>query len=376
VRARAATLVGMKAGRAAFYAGDGFRGAVDEASIPALAPVLDGARQRMTAQAFSKALRGLGKRYPHRTAEFAADLPALGLDVEDVKFALQLDGRSTTRELLEHGRGELHRRWSLLWFLRLTGDVAFAAAPLEQEAPSQYGAPGLPSARRRKRLPHERALALREAALEVITGSYFRALGLDLTAGAEEVEAAYARLVETFHPDSYPDHDLSDVEDLFGTVLERLGAARRVLGSPEKRRAYVAHVMARSGRRHEGAIPDAEVEMKRGEGAMMRGDWAAARRAFDHALHLDPREPRYYPFAAWATWRAGGRPERERAASALGLLKKALALDPSHARAHVVAAIIEAKMGDAASARARLERVTAAEPTLEVARAALEALDT
>jgi tetratricopeptide (TPR) repeat protein/CheY-like chemotaxis protein len=374
VRARAASLVALKSGRAAFYAGDGFRGAVDEAALPALAPVLDGARQRMTARQFAQDLRGLGRRFPHRTAGFAADLPALGLDVEDVKFALQLDGRSTTQALLAHGRGELHRRWSLLWFLRLTGDVAFAPAPVEQDGAGAYAAPGLPAARRRKPLPAERARALREQALEIITGSYFRVLGLDLTARGDEVEAAYARRVETFHPDSYPEHDLSDVEDLFGTVLDRLGAARRVLGSPEKRRAYVAHLMARSGRRQPGAVPEAEVEMKRGEAAMLRGDWAAARRAFDHALHLAPRESAYYPFAAWATWQAGGRPERERAVAALGLLKKALALDPAHLRAHVVAAVIEGQMGELASARARLERVRAAAPDLDVARAALEAL--
>ncbi|MBM4380126.1 MAG: DnaJ domain-containing protein [Deltaproteobacteria bacterium] len=374
VRARAASLVGTRKGRAAFYAGAGFRGAVDEAAFPALAPVLDGARQRLTAKQFSLALRGLGTRYPHRTVEFAADLPALGLDVEDVKFALQLDGTATTRELLAHGRGELHRRWSLLWFLRLTGDVAFALAPLQREGASAYGAPEASAHRRRKRLPPQQDRSLRDAALEIITGSYFRALGLELTARAEEVEAAYARRVETFHPDSYPDHDLSDVEDLFGMVLERLGAARRVLGSPEKRRAYVAYLMARSGQRQGGTVPEAEVEMKRGEAAMLGGDWPAARRAFDHALLLDPTEPRYYPFAAWATWQVGGRPERERAASALGLLKKALALDAGLPRAHVVAAIIEARMGERAAARARLERVLAAHPSLRVAHAALEAL--
>jgi hypothetical protein len=79
----------MKAGRAAFYAGDAFRGAVDEAAFPALAPVLDGARRAMTARHFSQALRGLGGKYPHRTADFAADLPALSAPDAGARGAAQ-----------------------------------------------------------------------------------------------------------------------------------------------------------------------------------------------------------------------------------------------------------------------------------------------
>ncbi len=374
VRAMAASLLRLREGQCAFYAGAEFRDGMDLAALPALAPVLDGARRLMTARDFAAALRGLGKRFPHRTPEFAGDLPALGLDVEDVKFALQLNGHVTTRDLLAGAPGELHRRWSLLWFLRLTGDVAFAPAALPA---GEVGGPAATSAsplRRLKRLKPELAAELREGALQVITGSYFHVLGLGIGADTAEVEHAYAERVQRFHPDSYPDHDLSGLEDLFLTVQERLGAARRVLGSPEKRRAYLAHLVTRSGLRAADPVPEAEVELWRGHAAMLRGDWAASRRAFDLALALNPREPSYYPLAAWATWMAGARPVRERGVAALALLKKALALDPELPRAHLVAAVVELKLGETALARARLERLLIVQPGLAAARAAWEAL--
>jgi CheY-like chemotaxis protein/tetratricopeptide (TPR) repeat protein len=372
VRAMAASLLRLRGGQCAFYAGAEFREGVDLALLPALAPVLDGARRLMTARDFAAALKGLGKRYPHRTPEFAGDLPALGLDVEDVKFALQLNGHATTRELLAGAPGELHRRWSLLWFLRLTGDVAFAPAAFPA---GDVGGPPAPAApRRHKQLKPELAAELREGALQVITGSYFHALGLGLGADTAEVERAYAERVQRFHPDSYPDQDLSGLEDLFLTVQERLGAARRVLGSPEKRRAYLAHLVTRSGLRTAEPVPEAEVELWRGHGAMLRGDWAAARRAFDLALALNPREPAYYPLAAWATWMAGPRPVRERGVAALALLKKALALDPELPRAHLVAAVVELELGETVPARARLERLLLSRPGWAPALAAWEAL--
>lgn len=374
VRTRAASLLRLREGQCAFYAGAEFRGGIDLAVLPALAPVLDGARRLMTARDFAAALKGLGKRFPHRTPEFAGDLPALGLDVEDVKFALQLNGHFTTRELLAGAPGELHRRWSLLWFLRLTGDVAFAPAALPAgevgvKAPAVAALP-----RRLKRLEPGLVAELREGALQVITGSYFHALGLGIGADTAEVERAYAERVQRFHPDSYPDRDLSGLEDLFLTVQERLGAARRVLGSPERRRAYLAHRVSRSGLRAADPVPEAEVELWRGHGAMLRGDWTAARRAFDLALALNPREPSYYPLAAWATWMAGPRPARERGVAALALLKKALAMDPELARAHLVAAVVELKLGETARARARLERLLVVAPGWAAARAAWEAL--
>jgi hypothetical protein len=45
------------------------------------------------------------------------DLPALGLDTDDLKIAMQINGRLLLRDLLAHGRGDLRRGYSLLWFL-------------------------------------------------------------------------------------------------------------------------------------------------------------------------------------------------------------------------------------------------------------------
>ncbi|MFL5318861.1 MAG: DUF4388 domain-containing protein [Myxococcaceae bacterium] len=370
-RDKVAQLIGMRSGRYAFYAGDEFIEETAQVEIPALAPILDGARAAFPVKTFAQSLKGHTNEFPHRTTDFGKDLPALGLDTNDLKVAMQMNGRIPLKELIAHGRGELREAYSLLWFLKLTGDVAFSRTPLSSPTDQAYAALDRIAPRKRKPLPPEIVTELRDAAVKIITASYFRVLGLDISADTEAVERAYHQVAARFHPDSYSDYDTSEIKDLLDSVQDKLAASYRVLSSDDKRKAYLQFLLSRLDVKRTSVNPDAEIALKRGETALKKKDFPTALKAFEQAVQLNPREPEYYSFHGWATWLAGSTEKKERAKAAQKLLKKALSLNPYLERATVISAIIESETGDTSAARKKLLKVLELNPRSQIAKAAL-----
>lgn len=374
-REKSSQVVGMREGRYAFFAGDEFRDQVASVEVPPLAPVLDGARRMFAIRLFAQALKGHLAEFPRRAAEFSQDLPALGLNVQDLKVAMQMNGRIPLRDLLAHGRGELRQTYSLMWFLKLTNVVTFSKTPVAAVA-GDPGAAGssadLIAPRRKKPLPKERLDELREAAVKIITGSYFRVLGLDIAADTDAVERAYHEVAARFHPDSYAEHDTSEIKDLLDSVQDKLAASYRVLSTDDKRRSYLQYLLSRLDVGRTGDMNvDAEIALKRGEAALKRSDLRTALRAFEEAVSRNPREPEYYSYLAWATYKGAGGEAKDRAKTAQKLLKKALGLNPYLERAIVISAIIDGETGDTSGARRRLLKVLEMNPGSKIAKAAL-----
>ena len=371
-REKTAQVIGMREGRYAFFTGDEFAQQVAHVEIPALAPILDGARRTFPVKVFAQALKPHLSSFPRRTKAFSQDLAALGLDRQDLKVVMQVNGRVKLRDLLLHGRGELRQAYGLLWFLGLAGAVSFEPEPQASgDAISGVGQEEAILPRRLKPLPKARLDELRDAALKIITGSYFRVLGLDITADAEAVERAYHDVAARFHPDSYAEYDTSEIKDLLDSVQDRLAASYRVLSLEEKRKAYVHYLLSRLDVGRSTINVEAEIALKRGEHALKRGDLSSAMRAFEEAVSLNPREPEYYSYLAWATYKGGGGAEKDRAKHALKVLKKALGLNPYLERALVLSAIIEGESGDSSGARRKLLKVLEMNPGSKIAKAAL-----
>ncbi|MBN1210210.1 MAG: DUF4388 domain-containing protein [Myxococcaceae bacterium] len=372
-RDRLAQVVAMREGRFAFYAGDEFQREVATVEIPALAPILDGARRAIPLKAVAAPLRRYLGEYPVRSPEFSKDLPALGLDTDDLKIALQINGRLLLRDLLAHGRGDLRRAYSLLWFLQLTGAVTFSPTPVATEGAAFAVAPEVIAPRKRKPLPAELAASLREGAVKIITSSYFHSLGLDIAADMEAVERAYHEMGMKFHPDNYAEYDISELSDLLDSVQEKLSAAYRVLSVEEKRKAYLQYLLSKLevGNRVNSINVDAEILIRRGEIYLRRKDARMALQLFEEAVALNPREPEYYCYLAWATYHAALGPLQDRAKAAQKVLKRALSLNPSLERAQIIWAIIDNDLEDAPTARKKLLKVLELNPDSTLAKAAL-----
>lgn len=67
---------------------------------------------------------------------------------------------------------------------------------------------------------------------------HFEVLGLERTATANEVHAAYFRMAKLFHPDSHHEPGLVDLRDKFEALFSRATEAHRILWNPEARAAY------------------------------------------------------------------------------------------------------------------------------------------
>ncbi len=365
LKAMVGRCVAMKDGRWRFHAGDEFAA---QALVPDLLPLqalLEGARAGITIRHFSEALRAVQGAYPVRTGDFQQILPAAGLASSDLRIALALDGRTRTRELLEARPAELKDALSLLWFLSMIGAVAFHEAPEEGDDAVYGKAPP----RRRKPLPAERAEALRQAALQILPGTYFHALGVDIAADGEEVERAYAEVASRFHPDGFAEYEVGDLADLLASVQDKVSAAYRVLSNAEKRKAYLSFLLLKfelTGLRRPGIDVDAEVALRRGERALRARHNAEAVSALRQAVERNSREPEYLAMLAFAALHDPVLPEAERAQEAKRHARRALGLAPDHARATAVLALAEQAGGDAAEARRLLTTALRASPESEL----------
>lgn len=384
-RARIAEAVGMRDGSYRFHPGDEFRSDLPALEIPALAPILEGARRGWPVRVFATALAPHRAEYPFRTPAFARDLPQLGLATGDLKLALRITGRGSLADLLQ--QGELKEIVSLVWFLHRVGSIEFSAIPAASVDAGLAGAehtPGPVASRlaravprlRKKPLPAEIEKSLHDDAVAILTASYFRVLGLDIAADGEAVERAYHLTATHYHPETYGEYDTAGIEDLLASVQDRIAAAYRVLSVEEKRKAYLAYLLGQKEvPRSERLNVDAEIEIKRGEAALRDNLFSEAIAAFERAIALNPREPEYYSYLAWATFKGLPASREERARAALKLCKKALQLHPDLERPQVIWALVEDEAGEPAEARRMLLRLLQQNPGCELAKKALHALD-
>ncbi len=364
--------VGAKEGRWRFHPGAEFAPEVHPIEILPLQAVLDGARAGVPARHFADALKAVMDAYPVRTAEFQRLLPAAGLSSSDLRLALALDGRATAREFFDAREKDLKDALTLLWFLSLIGAVAF------QDEAATSDAYGKAPPRKRKPLPQDRAEALRQAALQILPGTYFHALGLDIAASGQEIERAYQEVSSRFHPDGFAEYDAGDLEDLLAAVQDKVSAAFRVLSNDEKRRAYLSFLMLKfelAGARRPGIDVDAEIALKKGERALVMRRNAEAVSALAAAAQRNPKEPEYHAMLGFAELFDPVLPRSQRAAEAKRNARKALQLQPDHPRATAVLALAEQMGGDLAEARKVVLAGLKAHPASQVLKEVLHRLN-
>ncbi len=372
LKAMIVRVVAAKEGRWRFHPGAEFAPEVHPVEVLPLQAVLEGARTGIPARHFADALKAVMEAYPVRTSEFQQLLPAAALSSSDLRLALALEGRTTTRELLDGRQKDLKEALSLVWFLSLIGAVSF------HDEPAQGGdVYGKAPARKKKPLPSDRADALRQAALQILPGTYFHALGVDIAADAAEAERAYHDVASRFNPDGFAEYDVGDLADLLAAVQDKVTAAYRVLSNDEKRRAYLSFLVLKlelTGARRAGIDVDAEIALKKGERALVSHRNAEAVSALAAAVEKNPKEPEYHAMLGFAELYDPVLPRSQRAAEAKKCARKALQLQPEHARAIAVLALAEAIAGDAAEARKVVVAGLKTHPESEVLKAVLHRL--
>ncbi len=367
---------GVRRGRFKVVDSEALAAEVPALEIASLPLIRQAASQTYPVRFFHDRLAERMDQFPYRTESFGIELNAMALSAKELTWAMKITGDVATRDLVEQARGEMKAALLLLWFFDRVGVVSYAEERHESEDTGTYQAP-VKTDRKKKPIDANLRLDLTEEALSIVTASYFGALGLDITADVDSVEEAYHELATRFHPESYPENDVSDVEDLFQTVQDKVGAAYRVLSIPEKKKAYLGYLLSRQEVKHRrGPITvDAEIELRRGINAMAAEDWRSAQLAFEAAAALNPREPEYQCYLAFASYKAATGPTEARAKQPRRVLQKALGIDPEMEHALVLLGIIEQECGDTKSARRHFLDALKANAHSVTAKAALHRLD-
>jgi len=366
LRAMVVKAVGLREGHWRFHAGDEFAGQLQLSEVLPLPPLLEGARAHIPLKHFADALKAVLEAFPSRTGDFTLLVPALALGSSDLRLTQALDGRTATRTFLEARKADLKEALSLLWFLSMIGAVVFHDTPAEAA-----GVVGPEAPREKPPLPPDRAEAIRQAALRILPGTYFHALGVDIAADGAEVERAWREVTARFNPDGFAEYEVGDVADLLRSVQDKVDAAWRVLGQEEKRRHYLSFLLLKSelsGVRSPGIVMDAEIALKRGERALRARRVAEAATAFQEAVRHNPREPEYLAMLGFAALHDPALPPPQRAEAAGRNARAALELDAGHLRAMVVLALAEDLAGNHEAARAAAGDAVRAHPYSDLAK--------
>jgi tetratricopeptide (TPR) repeat protein len=206
---------------------------------------------------------------------------------------------------------------------------ASAAAPTPPSAaapPRSTPAPGSPEAALRQ--------ALEEAAPRAREKDLFARLGLDPSAGKDQVKQAFLTLARQFHPDRFAAPTLADLAETVKDFFTAVNEAYETLSDDKKRAAYLAQ-RAQGSTVSAGQAEAARIDFAKGEACLRTRDWAKARGFLEAAVRADPR-PEHKAALAMAIVsdpNAGKEKERARALAAEALK------DPACDRAAYVAGI-------------------------------------
>ncbi|MFY3746756.1 J domain-containing protein, partial [Anaeromyxobacter sp. Red801] len=227
------------------------------------------------------------------------------------------------------------------------GPAAPAAAP---HAPAPAEPPGSPEAALRA--------ALLAAAPRARERDLFARLGLQPTAGREEVKRAFLQLARQFHPDRFAAPALADLADAVRDFFTAVNEAYETLSDDRKRAEYLAV------RGAHGVTPaqaeSARVDFQKGEACLRTRDLARARGFYESAVRADPR-PEYLAALAH-TFLAD--PQHRDLDRARGLVEQALR-EPGGAasdRVCQVAGLLARDEGDVGQAERMFRAAVAANP--------------
>ena len=152
-----------------------------------------------------------------------------------------------------------------------------------------------------------------EAALPLAQESdLFVRLGLPRGASAEEVKAAYLRLVKQFHPDRFGAPGLADLQPGLRVVLSAMNEAYGVLSDRTLRNDYLARSSSGGRAPTEAAAAAARADFQKAEAARRTGDHARARLFLEAAVRSD-RRPDLLVALAVETLASGKPSDREKA---------------------------------------------------------------
>jgi len=310
-----------------------------------------------------------------RTQRFAELVDQMELNTHQLKFALLIDGKRKIRDLLTLGRDDLTGTYQLMWMLTHSKMIEFSDEPRESAASEFMNRSAEIPAKKRPIPPDVLASIMREY-YRVKSSNYFRVLGVESKADADEIEQAFEKIEQQFHPDNMPDYDVRPIMGKLGEILEKAQAARRVLLEERTRREYRHYLEVQERQRAHDEGLQAEITFKEGERAMLESDFGAAKSKFEQAVKLKPDEPEYYAYLGWAAFQLARESQNATdIKKAKQYLNKAAAMNPDSDKAYLILGRLYAGEGKLDMAKQHFEKALKVNPACAPAEKALELLE-
>ncbi|HEY8144021.1 MAG TPA: J domain-containing protein, partial [Kofleriaceae bacterium] len=214
-------------------------------------------------------------------------------------------------------------------------------------------------------------------------GDHFSILGVPKSASVDDVRTAYFSLAKRLHPDRLQAVGLDDSSGDAQRLFARINLAFGILSDPLRRTEY-ARMLSEGGEEAvkkaqddadviAGRILKAEETFHRGEMALRRSQFDAAKALFEEAVELNSDEAEYQALLAWATWLCA--PDKIQVSAAVQKrLGDAVALSPLCAPAHFYRGQVSKHIGRTQAAIEAFKQVLEIQPEHSEAKLELRVL--
>jgi|GEM_PF-1289726 len=205
-----------------------------------------------------------------------------------------------------------------------------------------------------------RQIVLREY-LEIHGKGLYELLGIERTAGLDQIVAAYERKTRKFAPDIFAGVELGADASKLESIRSAYNRAFKVLCDSNIRAGYDKTLGLANA---EMDLLGAELIFSEARSLLDAGKLPAAVIKLEQAVRAGPNQAAYHAYLGWALHLAQGK---TKAAEARERLEHALTLDPGLVDALDFLGRLAAATGDEDTARASLEKALEADPTREQA---------
>ncbi len=391
VRAIATGALAWADGRARFELDSDGAANVPDHVVHPLEMVVHGIAKHYPPSSIKSFLQGRREGYVHRTELLEREKFILRKSSPGEQITIAITGQTRLGELLDKAR---EQDLPLIFALVGTGLVTLdkapqgatpAAAPLESAlaghaaaAPSSAQASSLASSTRPSTPASaakadgngsppasEKDLSARaeiEAEHNRIAGAtHYEVLGVAPSGDAEAVLNAYRRAASKWHIDRFGGCSLGPTGKLLEEVFARIGEAKDVLSSDDRRQEYDVYL----DRKAKGLPTDVEAILRAegcfqdGEKLMKAGKAALALDKFEAAISMNDSEPEFYAWRGYARFRLEGESARKQA---LDDIQRSLKADSNMPGPNYLLGMMALHAEDLAEARRLFKRVLIQNP--------------
>jgi curved DNA-binding protein CbpA len=319
------------------------------------------------------------ERYPRRQRSFPAVAERLRCDSAVEALLEALDGTRTFWKAMQ--AANTPRSLAAAWVLDASAALDYrdepcssgdAAAHFERDvelvvggaAPSPAAATADPSSKAPKLRSRRQQAAVEKLRREIDERhqnlkqlDHYALLGVQPTASAEQIKAAYRKAAKTYHPDALARSGLdAETREQANDVFAAIGKAHAVVSDSRRRGDYDAVQRTSSSDLDADRLAQAEVNYRKAEVLLRLGNFRGAHEFLRSAVDFWPDECAYQSGLGWALYKKSpSEPE-----AALEHLEKAARLDPDDGITQFRLSVVLRQRGDdegAAQAARRAEQL-------------------